>query len=77
MLRLSEEALVVSLLRHGLAVTVSGLYEQLFNRLDTCVLNVLPRRVLVLGRIDRLPVLHATAGVLLRAICYFGVVQSR
>ena len=63
-MRLTGDALVISLMRYALAVIGSGMYEQSLRRLEVCVVNVLARKVIGVGRSARLPVLHATAGIL-------------
>ena len=63
-LRMTGEALAVSLIRYGLVVMGSGAYEQSLNALEVGVVNVLVRRVCGVGRSARLPVLHSTAGLL-------------
>ena len=64
MMRITGEALVVSLLRFGLTVVGSGLADGLMRRLDTTILNVMARRTTGVARTARIPVLHATAGIL-------------
>ena len=62
MLRLTGEALVISLLRYCFAVVGSGLPECLFRRIDTQLINPLARKVAGVGPSARIPVLHAVAG---------------
>ena len=64
MLRLTGDALVVSLLRYGLATIGSGLEKKGMDRVDKRVVNVLSRMVLGVSRTARLPILHAASGVL-------------
>ena len=61
-MRITADALVTSLLRYGLGTYGSGAYEQCLRKIDTCVVNVVARKVLGVGRSARLPILHATAG---------------
>ena len=62
-LRLTCDALIVSLIRYGLVVTGAGLFERHFSKIETRLTNVAARRILGIGRSARLIVLHAVAGV--------------
>ena len=50
-LRMTTDASVTSLLRYGLAITGSLAYEQSLVKLDTAVVNVTARRILVAGQV--------------------------
>ena len=63
MLRLTGEALVISLLRYCFAVVGSGLPESLFRRIDNQVINPLARQIAGVGPSARIPVLHAVSGL--------------
>ena len=63
-LRLSGEALIISLLRYCITIVGTGVYEKDLGRLEVCALNVLARRVAGVSRAARIPVLHAAAGLL-------------
>ena len=64
MLRLTCEALVVSLLRYGLAIVGSGLSDMAMAGLDTCVPNIMARKISGVPRTAGVPVLRAVSGVL-------------
>ena len=60
----TAEALVTRLLRYGLAVTGSGVAEQILGKVDANIVNVLVRRILGVNRTARLPILHALSGMM-------------
>ena len=64
MLRITGQALVVSLLRYGYSVAGSGMGEHCLRKWDTCITNVLARRILGVGPSARLPILRAAAGLM-------------
>ena len=64
MLRLTGDTLITSLLRYGLAVVGSGLSDDSMRRINTCVLNVMARKIIGVNRTARVPVLHAVSGIL-------------
>ena len=63
MLRLTGNALIISLLRYGLAVTGSGLEGRRTKQFNTRIVNVLGGQVLGVAQSARIPVLHDTAEV--------------
>ena len=63
-LRLTGEALVVSLMRYCCSVVGSGAYEPSIRALDTSVIHVVARKVVGVSRPARLPVPLAAAGFL-------------
>ena len=64
MLRLTCEALAVSLLRYGLTIVGSGLSDKAMSGLDTCVLNIMARKISGVPRTARVSVLRAVSGAL-------------
>ena len=62
-LRLAGGSPVAGLLRYGLAVAGSRVYEQPLIILQVCHTNVLSREIAGVSGSARLPILHATAGV--------------
>ena len=64
MMRVTGEALVVSLLRYGLTTVGSGLEDKVMRRVDTGILNVMARMTTGVTRSARIPILHAVAGIL-------------
>ena len=64
MLRLTGDTLITSLLRYGLAVVGSGLSDEAMRRVNTCVLNVMARKIVGVNRTARVPILHAVSGIL-------------
>ena len=63
MIKIVGQALITSLLRYGYAIVGSGLWDKHLKQWDTCITNVLARRILGVGPPARLPVLRATAGL--------------
>ena len=64
MMRITGEALAVSLFRYVLTTAGSGLDDKYMRRIDTCILNVLARMTTGVARSARIPALHAFAGIL-------------
>ena len=61
-LRVTQEALITSLLRCGLALTGSCLPDDLLNRIDAGVVNIAARKIAGLPYITRIESLHFIAG---------------
>ena len=64
MLRLTGQALIISLVRYGYILTGSGLSNLRMSQLNTRLLNILARKIVGTGPSARLPVLFSLAGIL-------------
>ena len=63
MLRLTHNSLLVSLIRYGLIIMGSGLFERHFLKMESRITNIAARRITGVGRSARPMVLHFVAGV--------------